>query len=86
MQQKKAPNKLWQWRKVVIRSEEGENTSEEEEEDFVYLLPPLATFTPSLILLFLGGAGLGQFPHIEYDELLRRLTSRTNTTVLVDPY
>lgn len=83
VRQQKAPNKLGQWRKVVIRADDG---TASEEEDFVYLLPPPATTTPSLIVLFVGGAGLGQFPHIAYDELLQRLARRTNAAVLAAPY
>lgn len=87
--QKKTPKKLGEWRKLVIRPDdavENSSSSEEEDDEFVYLLPPTSTSAPSVVILFVGGAGLGQFPHIAYDEMLRRLAVRTNAAVLAAPY
>lgn len=54
------------------------------EEEFVYLLEPPGT--PSIIISFLGGAGLGQFPHIAYSELLSRISNRLNAAIIAAPY
>lgn len=54
------------------------------QEEFVYLLEPPAT--PSIVILFLGGAGLGQFPHIAYSELLSRISTRLNAAIIAAPY
>jgi hypothetical protein len=37
-------------------------------------------------VVFFGGAGLGQFPHIAYNELLLRVSNRLNAAVLAAPY
>mmetsp|Transcript_20906 Transcript_20906/g.60882 ORF Transcript_20906/g.60882 Transcript_20906/m.60882 type:complete len:468 (-) Transcript_20906:954-2357(-) len=55
-------------------------------EQFVYLLEPEPPATPSCVLLFLGGAGLGQYPHIAYSELLKRVARRLNAAVIAAPY
>lgn len=55
-------------------------------EQFVYLLEPEPPVTPSCVILFLGGAGLGQYPHIAYSELLKRVARRTNAAVIAAPY
>jgi hypothetical protein len=56
-------------------------------EDIVYLLePPFSQATPSCLILFCGGAGLGQFPHIAYNELLLRVSNKLNAAVLAVPY
>uniref|UniRef100_A0A7R9WME0 Uncharacterized protein n=1 Tax=Pseudictyota dubia TaxID=2749911 RepID=A0A7R9WME0_9STRA len=55
-------------------------------EQFVYLLEPEPPTTPSCVLLFLGGAGLGQYPHIAYSELLKRVARRLNAAVICAPY
>ncbi len=54
------------------------------QEEFVYLLEPPST--PSMLILFLGGAGLGQFPHIAYGELLSRISKRLNAAIITAPY
>lgn len=54
--------------------------------DFVYLLEPPSNTVPSCMLVFLGGAGLGQFPQIAYKEFLERLSDRLNAAVVTAPY
>merc|ERR1712232_263212 len=49
------------------------------------LEPPMNTI-PSCIILFTGGAGLGQFPHIAYNQVLSRVSDRLNACVLAAPY
>jgi len=53
--------------------------------NLVYLLEP-SVGTPSITLLFVGGAGLGQFPHIAYNELLKRISTKCNAAVIAVPY
>lgn len=57
---------------------------QQRKEEFVYLLEPPST--PSMILLFLGGAGLGQYPHIAYSEFLCRISKRLNAAIIAAPY
>lgn len=54
--------------------------------DYVWMLEPPVGRTPSCIVVFTGGAGLGQFPHIAYNELLCRVSDRLNALVLAAPY
>jgi hypothetical protein len=54
-------------------------------QDFVWLLEPKNSI-PSCIVVFTGGAGLGQFPHIAYSQLLTRISNRLNAAVLAVPY
>lgn len=55
-------------------------------DDYVWLLEPSNGSIPSCVLLFTGGAGLGQFPHIAYNEVLSRVSDRLNACVLAAPY
>lgn len=77
------------WTKLILESEDNDNkddsfTREGIQQDFVYLLEP--TTTPSSLILFLGGAGLGQYPHIAYNELLFRISQRLNAAIITAPY
>lgn len=65
-------------------SDSNEFTSSAKQDDFVYLLEPEST--PSLVILFVGGAALGQYPHISYSELLKRISKRLNAVVIAAPY
>jgi len=38
------------------------------------------------MIVFTGGAGLGQFPHIAYNELLTRISDRLNAVCISAPY
>ena len=60
----------------------------EKADDVVYLLEPSNSFTssPSCLIVFVGGAGLGQFPQIAYSEFLTRLSDKLNAAVMVAPY
>lgn len=55
-------------------------------QDFVYLLEPPNNSVPSCVIVFIGGAGLGQFPQIAYKEFLTRLSDRLNAAVITAPY
>lgn len=78
---------------VTLRLDE-ENTVDEvgiplitdASEDVVYLLEPPNKSLPSCIIVFVGGAGLGTYPQIAYNELLLRLSNRLNAAVLTVPY
>lgn len=77
------------WTKLVLRNDDDDNDSEKseisnEDEKFVYLLEPCAT--PSSVILFLGGAGLGQFPHIAYSQLLSKISQTLNASIIAAPY
>ena len=82
------------WEKIILDNfgDEGEeerndgSTYSKSEEQVVYLLTPPNNSTPSSIVLFLGGAVLGSYPHIAYSELLHRLSDKTNAAVLSVPY
>jgi hypothetical protein len=55
-------------------------------QDFAYLLEPPNNSVPSCVIVFIGGAGLGQFPQIAYKEFLTRLSDRLNAAVITAPY
>ena len=76
------------WTKLILDSDKETNDDNEiipqQEQNFVYLFEP--STSPSSLLLFLGGAGLGQYPHIAYNELLTRISKRLNAAVITSPY
>lgn len=75
------------WTKLILvdsKEKEDPTSQGSEEDDFVYLLEPDAS--PSLFIFFVGGAGLGQYPHIAYSELLKRISKRLNAAVIAAPY
>jgi hypothetical protein len=72
-----------------VNPEEGEEEEEESNQnpdDFVWILEPPANTIPSCAIVFTGGAGLGQFPHIAYNELLSRVSDRLNAVCIAAPY
>lgn len=64
----------------------SEYASKEDPEDFVWILEPPSDAIPSCMIVFTGGAGLGQFPHIAYNELLSRISDRLNAVCIAAPY
>jgi hypothetical protein len=81
------------WTKLILEPEppaddDSGNDKEEyslpQQEEFVYLLEPPST--PSMVILFLGGAGLGQYPNIAYSEMLSRISKRLNAAIIAAPY
>uniref|UniRef100_A0A7S3Q8M5 Uncharacterized protein n=1 Tax=Chaetoceros debilis TaxID=122233 RepID=A0A7S3Q8M5_9STRA len=77
------------WTKLFLdpsesESGEAENGNGNENEEFVYLLEPPSN--PSIVISFIGGAGLGQFPHIAYSEFLSRISKRLNAAIIAAPY
>jgi len=101
IQQQKSPEKS-RWTKLVLPSEEDIDddtkniredpplgqTRQQSEDDFVYLLEPSNAYSsaPSCMIVFVGGAGLGQFPNVAYSEFLLRLSDRLNAAILTVPY
>jgi hypothetical protein len=93
IQQKSKPTSRWS--KIILDRDTQEVSEEppetyvpplQEWQDFVYLLEPPSKSTPSCVIFFVGGAGLGQFPQIAYNEFLLRLSDRLNAAVIAAPY
>jgi Protein of unknown function (DUF1350) len=55
-------------------------------QDYCYLLEPPNNSVPSCLVVFTGGAGLGAYPQIAYNEFLVRLSNRINAAVITAPY
>ena len=72
--------KIGEW--TVLDLKEQDSTTPE----IVYLLEPASGAAPSCVIFFLGGAVLGQFPHIAYSTFLKRVAERTNAAVVAIPY
>ena len=100
IQQQRSPEKS-RWTKLVLPKEENSDDSTENimedpplknnmpqsEEDVVYLLEPNKLgSSPSCLIVFVGGAGLGQFPNIAYSDFLKRLSDKLNAAILTAPY
>lgn len=88
--QQKAQGPASRWTKLILPREDYEEVTEEAptfetQEDFVYLLEPPSS-NPSCVVCFLGGAGLGQFPQIAYNEFLLRVSDKLNAAVITAPY
>lgn len=54
--------------------------------DKVYLLEPPNNSLPSSVIVFVGGAGIGEWPHIAYGEFLTRVSNQLNAAILAVPY
>ena len=77
------------WSKITLDDngvEEVDVGGAASKEEFVYLLEPPGNTLPSCVLVFVGGAGLGQFPQVAYNEFLIRLSDRLNAAVIAAPY
>ena len=80
------------WTKLVLPPPAADETDSTvsaaaaAENDFVYLLEPPNKSIPSCLIVFTGGAGLGTYPQIAYNEFLFRLSNRLNAAVLTAPY
>ena len=76
------------WSKLFLPPGEAAATEEgtQSSEDFVWVLEPPSNSIPSCVIVFTGGAGLGQFPQITYNELLSRLSDRLNAVCIAAPY
>jgi hypothetical protein len=83
------------WTKLVLNKEGGKDDMIEEPpevptplatRDFVYLLEPPNSSMPSCLIVFTGGAGLGTYPQVAYNEFLIRISNKLNAAVLTAPY
>ncbi len=84
------------WRKFFVPQQQkearykdyGNDSDSDSDSDFVYIYQPKASrfSPPSMIICFLGGAGLGQFPHIIYSRFLTAISERLNATIITVPY
>ncbi|KAL7492061.1 hypothetical protein ACHAWT_001307 [Skeletonema menzelii] len=72
--------KIGEW--TIMDLKQDESTTPE----IVYLLEPASGAAPSCVIFFLGGAVLGQFPHIAYSAFLKGVAERTNAAVVAIPY
>ena len=80
-QDDKSKKKIGEWTILDVK-EEDDATSPPE---IVYLLEPTSG-VPSCVIFFLGGAVLGQFPHISYSTFLQKLSVKMNASVIAIPY
>lgn len=72
--------KIGEWSVLDLKGDD------ETSPEIVYLLEPASGAVPSCVVFFLGGAVLGQFPHISYSSFLERLADRTNAAIVAIPY
>jgi len=79
-----ASKKIGEW--TVMDLKDDDNSSSTTSPEIVYLLEPASGAAPSCVIFFLGGAVLGQFPHIAYSTFLKRVAERTNAAVVAIPY
>ena len=98
IQQKAGPTS--RWTRLILPSSDSDPSSAPVEEapfgpisssispqeDFVYLLEPPSKTIPSCLIVFTGGAGLGTYPQVAYNEFLLRLSDRLNAAVITAPY
>lgn len=98
IQQRSKRNKS-RWSKLILPKDPNEQAVEETAadptsafasrnapEEYVWILEPPSNSIPSCVIVFTGGAGLGQFPHIAYNELLSRISDRLNAVCIAAPY
>jgi len=85
------------WRKLILPKEEDKKNDNNEDQtttattskyvdDFVWMLEPPNSSIPSCIVVFTGGAGLGQFPQVVYNELLSKISMKLNAICITAPY
>jgi hypothetical protein len=100
IQQKSSSADKPRWSKLVLPKEESDEaeTAETAEglpfpqvklnngDDFVWMLEPPNNSIPSCVVVFTGGAGLGQFPQVAYNELLSEVSKNLNAVCLTAPY
>jgi len=74
--------KIGEWTILDVKEDDDATSSPE----IVYLLEPTSGSVPSCVIFFLGGAVLGQFPHISYSTFLQKLSMKMNASVIAIPY
>jgi hypothetical protein len=78
------PEEIGAAQEAVSSFQKGGNP--DKPEDYVWVLDPPGSSIPSCILVFTGGAALGQFPQVAYNELLLRVSDKLNALVIAAPY
>lgn len=72
------------WEKLEIVSSDGNDETLTQD---VYLLRQPENFlVPTSVVFFIGGAALGQYPHIAYSAMLTKLSNSVGCAVLAAPY
>merc|ERR1719491_2657102 len=85
------------WKKLILPKEVNtKNVNNEDQtatttttrdfDDYVWMLEPPNSSIPSCIVVFTGGAGLGQFPQVVYNELLSKISVKLNAICITAPY
>jgi hypothetical protein len=84
--------KIGDWIILNIMDKDSKNNDDGDDDtttstpEIVYLLEPSSGSTPSCIIFFLGGAVLGQFPHIAYSTFCQKLATKMNAAIVAIPY
>ena len=81
-QDDKSKKKIGEWTILDVKEDDDATLSPK----IVYLLEPTSGAVPSCVIFFLGGAVLGQFPHISYSTFLQKLSLKMNAAVIAIPY
>eukprot|EP00536_Pseudo-nitzschia_multiseries_P017986 jgi/Psemu1/299591/fgenesh1_pm.2009_\ len=55
-------------------------------DEYVWRLDPPSNAIPSCVIVFTGGAGLGQYPQVAYNELLSKISDKLNAVCITAPY
>jgi hypothetical protein len=90
--QSSSRKKIGDWVILNLMSEDNNNDNDDDSTttpstpEIVYLLEPSSGSTPSCIIFFLGGAVLGQFPHIAYSTFCQKLATKMNASIVAIPY
>jgi len=82
------------WSKLMLPKQDDDDDDDDDEEartilpqeEFVWMLEPPNNSIPSCVVVFTGGAGLGQFPQVAYNELLSEVSTKLNAVCLTAPY
>jgi len=82
-QDDKSKKKIGEWTILDVKEDDDTTSSSPE---IVYLLEPTSGSVPSCVIFFLGGAVLGQFPHISYSTFLQKLSVKMNASIIAIPY
>jgi Protein of unknown function (DUF1350) len=90
IQQKLQPRP--RWTTLILPKDTSKETTRVYEsdggriQDVCYLLEPPNNSVPSCLIVFTGGAGLGMYPQVAYNEFLMRLSNRLNAAIITAPY
>lgn len=81
------------WSKLILPKEDSDDVDSQEpmgrpqpQEEYVWMLEPPSNSIPSCVVVFTGGAGLGQFPQVAYNELLSKISDKLNAVCITAPY